>query len=174
MELQFISPEEFEDFINHIHDKLFKLFFQYVQVMRDCLTNFCPPAVVETLDLSRLELKDTNFITKNLKEYFSDVIYETYLKEYPDSLQPEEGKKNKKEAKVILINEHKRSIESYFALFLQLLGYKIEVLQKDYAEGREPSIVLAIIINQNLSFIGATAGSPGPTARSLSAQDLLP
>ena len=29
----------------------------------------------------------------------------------------------------------------------------------------------AIIINHDLSFIGATAGSPGPTARSLSAQD---
>ena len=86
------------------------------------------------------------------KEYFSDVIYETYLKDYPESLLPDENKKhqkNKQEAKVVLIAEHKRSIESYFSLFLQLLGYKLEVLQQDLAESREPSIVLAIIINQN-------------------------
>ena len=148
--MEFITPENFEDFITHIHDKLFKLFFQRTAVMLECLTHFCPRAVVDTLDLTQLKLKDTNFITKNLKEYFSDVIYETYLKDYPDSLQPDDSKtqqKNKKEAKVVLITDHKSSIESYLSLFLQLISYKLEVLFQDLAEGREPSIVLAIIVN---------------------------
>ena len=60
--------------------------------MMECLTRFCPPRVVDTLDLTQLKLKDTNFITKNLKEYFSDVIYETYLKDYPDSLKLDDSK----------------------------------------------------------------------------------
>ena len=153
-----ITAENFEDFITHIHDKIFKLFFQRTVVMIECLTGFCPPSVVDTLDLTRLTLKDTNFITKNLKEYFSDVIYETYLKDYPEDLLPDESKikqKNKKEAKVVLITEHKSSIESYFALFLQLITYKVQVLTQDLEEGREPSVVLAIIINN-----GKTSISP--------------
>lgn len=148
--MEFITPDNFEDFITHIHDKLFKMFFQRTAVMVECLTNFCPPSVVDTLDLTQLRLKDTNFITKNLKEYFSDVIYETYLKDYPDALLPDENKekqKNKKEAQVVLITDHKSSIESYLSLFLQLISYKLEVLFQDLAESREPSIVLAIIVN---------------------------
>ena len=156
--MDFFTAEDFEDFITHIHDKIFKLFFQRTVVMLECLTGFCPPSVVDTLDLTNLKLKDTNFINKNLKEYFSDVIYETYLKDYPADLLPDESKikqKNKKEAKVVLITEHKSSIESYFALFLQLITYKVQVLTQDLEEGREPSVVLAIIINN-----GTTPVSP--------------
>ena len=87
--MEFLTAEDFEDFITHIHDKIFKLFFQRTVVMIECLTGFCPPSVVETLDLEQLTLKDTNFITKNLKEYFSDVIYETHLKDYPVELLPD-------------------------------------------------------------------------------------
>ena len=40
--MEFITPDNFEDFIIHIHDKLFKLFFQRTAVMVECLTRFCP------------------------------------------------------------------------------------------------------------------------------------
>ena len=134
--MEFFTIENFEDFINHIHDKFFKIFFQRTSVMIECLTGFCPKDVVDTLDLEHLTLKDTNFITKSLEEYFSDVIYETHLKDYPADLLPDESKnrqKNKKEAKVVLIIEHKSSIASYFALFLQLMTYKVQVLLLFYS-----------------------------------------
>ena len=157
--MEFITADNFADFIAHIHDKIFKIFFQRTSVMRECLTTFCPKNVVDTLDLTQLKLQDTNFVTKNLKEHFSDVIYETYLKDYPDSLRPDTSKKkqkHKKEAKVVLITDHKSSVDSYLSLFLQLIKYKYGVLMQDLEEGREPSIVLAIIINNGKKPLSTT------------------
>ena len=157
--MEFITAENFADFIAHIHDKIFKIFFQRTSVIRECLTTFCPKNVVDTLDLTQLKLHDTNFVTKNLKEHFSDVIYETYLKDYPDSLRPDTSKKkqrHKKEAKVVLITDHKSSVDNYLSLFLQLIKYKYGVLMQDLEEGREPSIVLAIIINNGKKPLSTT------------------
>ena len=159
IQMEFITAENFADFIAHIHDKIFKIFFQRTSVIRECLTTFCPKNVVDTLDLTQLKLQDTNFVTKNLKEHFSDVIYETYLKDYPDSLRPDTSKKkqkHKKEAKVVLITDHKSSINNYLSLFLQLIKYKYGVLMQDLEEGREPSIVLAIIINNGKKPLSTT------------------
>ncbi len=69
-----LTAENFDDFINHIYDKIFKLFFKHKPVAVDCLTHFVDKNIVEKLDLEHLKLKDTNFISKDLQEYFSDVI----------------------------------------------------------------------------------------------------
>jgi hypothetical protein len=147
-----ITPENFDDFINHIYDKIFKLFFKHKPVAVDCLTHFVAKDIVDRLDLELMTLKDTNFISKDLQEYYSDVIYETYLnmseaellKYDPDSA----NKYQKKRARVVLIWEHKYGIESYFKLFVQILNYKVQQYLLDILENREPTLVIPIIVNQ--------------------------
>jgi predicted transposase YdaD len=147
-----ITLENFDDFINHIYDKIFKLFFKHKPVAVDCLTHFVDKNIVDKLDLDELTLKDTNFITKGLEEYFSDVIYETYLKaEETATPKSRKSKKNeKKKARVVLIWEHKYGIESYFKLFAQILNYKVQQYFLDILANREPTFVLPIILNQGV------------------------
>jgi Putative transposase, YhgA-like len=143
-----LTPENFDDFINNIFDKIFKLFFTHKQVAVDCLTHFVDKKIVDKLDLDQMTLKDTNFISKNLAEYYSDVIYETTLKEPLDVL-PQKNEKQK--ARVILVWEHKKGIISYFNLFVQLLIYKTKQYEEDIKEKREPTLVIPIIVNQSLT-----------------------
>jgi hypothetical protein len=140
-----LTTENFDDFINHIYDKIFKLFFKHKPVAVDCLTNFVDKSIVGKLDLNRMTLKDTNFISKDLQEFFSDVIYETYLKTPTESTK----KRKKRKARVVLIWEHKHGIESYFSLFVQILSYKVQQYILDMAENREPTLVIPIIVNQS-------------------------
>lgn len=76
------------------------------------------PELYAHLDLSVFELDNTNYITKEFNEYFSDVVYRTQVKST--------SKKQKKTVTVALLFEHKKTIESYFLLFLQLLEYIID------------------------------------------------
>ena len=62
-----LTPENFDDFINHIYDRIFKLFFKHKPVAVDCLTHFVDKDIVDKLDLDVMTLKDTNFISKDLK-----------------------------------------------------------------------------------------------------------
>jgi Putative transposase, YhgA-like len=140
-----LTPENFDDFINHIYDKIFKLFFKHKPVAVDCLTHFVDKSIVDKLDLDRMKLKDTNFISKDLQEFFSDVIYETYLKTTTES----DKKRKKRKARVVLIWEHKHGVESYFSLFVQILNYKVQQYMLDISENREPTLVIPIIVNQS-------------------------
>ena len=142
-----LTPENFDDFINHIYDRIFKLFFKHKPVVVDCLTYFVDKNIVDRLDLEQLTLKDTNFISKDLEEFFSDVIYETYLK--TDNVSKSTKNRKKQKARVVLIWEHKHGIESYFSLFVQILSYKVHQYVQDMAENREPTLVIPIIVNQS-------------------------
>ena len=144
-----LTPENFDDFINNIFDKIFKLFFTHKPVAVDCLTHFVDKKIVDKLDLDQMTLKDTNFISKNLAEYYSDVIYETYLKEPPNA-PAKKNEKQKQKARVVLVWEHKKGIIAYFNLFVQLLIYKTKQYEEDLKEQREPTLVISIIVNQSL------------------------
>lgn len=148
-----LTPENFDDFINHIYDKIFKLFFKHKPVAVDCLTYFVDKEVVEQLDLEQMTLKDTNFISKDLEEFYSDVIYETYLKTNildVESASNTSQKRKKQEARVIIVWEHKKSIESYFSLLVQILIYKTQQYELDLKENRDPTLVIPIIVNQDV------------------------
>ena len=133
----FMTIQEFKDFINNINDKIFKATFKQKASAVEYLTVFLS-TIAEQLDLDNLILSDTNFVSDELEEYFSDVIFETTLK----------NKNLKNAIRVILLFEHKKGINSYFDLYLQLLSYIVMIWKQDRSQRKSPIIVIPLVINQ--------------------------
>jgi predicted transposase/invertase (TIGR01784 family) len=119
-----------DDKLHHSHDKLFKAAFQIRQTVIEFLLNFFPKDLVSLINLDELVLDTTNYISSNMKEQLSDVVYRTKL---ADS-----------EAALVLLFEHKTSIDR--SLFLQLLEYMLAIWQKDLAEKKPFTIIIPIVI----------------------------
>jgi predicted transposase/invertase (TIGR01784 family) len=132
-----MNKPTFAELINNINDKIFKSTFTQTPSAVEYLNTFLT-SVADKLDLENMILKDTNFVSEELEEYFSDVVYETTLKD----------PKLKNRIRVILLFEHKKVIESYFDLLLQLLHYIVLIWKQDRAEKRSPTIVIPLVINQ--------------------------
>ncbi len=133
-----MDKQTFSDFINNINDKIFKAVFKNKPSAVEYLQVFAS-SIADNIDLENLSLADTNFLGDELDEYFSDVVFETTLKN-PDV-------KNK--IRVVLLFEHKKGIGSYFDLFLQLLSYIVMIWKDDRKARRSPTIVIPFVINQS-------------------------
>ena len=133
-----MDKKTLDELINNINDKIFKSTFQQKESAIEYLQTFLSN-VASKLNLDDLTLKDTNFVSDELEEYFSDVVFETTLKD--------ENLKNK--IRVILLFEHKKGIESYFDLYLQLLSYIALIWKQDREEKRSPTIIIPLVINQS-------------------------
>jgi hypothetical protein len=133
-----INPADFDD-LHHSSDKTFKTVFQVKATALEYLNVYCTD-LVKHLDLTYFELDNTDFVSKEFSEYYSDVIYRTRLKV--------ESSKRKRPVAVALLFEHKKSIRSYFLLFLQLLDYIIFIWKQDLANKRKPSLVIPLVVYQ--------------------------
>jgi len=98
---------------NH-HD----VFFKQVFSRRDEVVSFVKaelePAILKDLDLESLMIDTNSYIDENLKEYFSDIVYNCNYK------------KNK-ELKLTLLFEHKTKQSG--CIYLQLLRYMLNIWQ---------------------------------------------
>ena len=65
--------------VHHGGDKSFKVAMKEKETALEYLKNFFKP-LYDYLDLTYFELDDTNYINKNFEEYYSDVVYRSYLK----------------------------------------------------------------------------------------------
>jgi predicted transposase/invertase (TIGR01784 family) len=119
-----------DDKVHHSHDKLFKAAFQLKQTVIEFLLNFFPKDLVALINLDELVLDKTNYISSNMKEQLSDVVYRTKLAG--------------SEAALVLLFEHKTSIDR--SLFLQLLEYMLAIWQTDFSEKRPFTIIIPIVI----------------------------
>ena len=133
-----MDKKTLDELINNINDKIFKSTFQQKESAIEYLQTFLS-TVASKLNLDDLTLKDTNFVSDELEEYFSDVVFETTLKD----------EKLKNKIRVILLFEHKKGIDSYFDLYLQLLSYIALIWKQDREEKRSPTIVIPLVINQS-------------------------
>ena len=61
--------------ITNPHDKFFKEVFQDREIVIDFLGGILPDPLKENIDLSALKLDNNSYIDENLKEYFSDIVY---------------------------------------------------------------------------------------------------
>ena len=112
------------------HDKLFKSAFQDIKTLKEFLENFVPPEILKAINLKKLKLDTTNYITDKMKELFTDVVFRTVFLKNKNTL--------------ILLLEHKSEIDR--ALIIQILKYILEILSLDIQENRPYSFVLPIII----------------------------
>ena len=133
------QPEEANEDLHHSGDKAFTIVMKTKESALEYLRTFCPK-VYDLLDIDNFELDDTNYVKEDFEEYYSDVVYRTFLKETP--------KGRKKPVSIVLLMEHKKSIESYFKLFLQLLEYIILIWREDLRNNRKPSVIIPIVVFQ--------------------------
>ena len=133
------DKEEKDNALHHAGDKSFKAIMKVKESALEYVREFFP-TLYALLDLSVFELDDTNYIAEGFTEFYSDVVYRTQLKT--------DGGKKKKSVAVVLLFEHKKTIKSYFALFLQLLEYIILIWKSDLSNRRQPSVIVAIVFFQ--------------------------
>ncbi len=116
--------------IINAHDKFFKYLFSQKEEVCDFISNVCPKELVNKLDLSTLELSTTEYINKDLKVNFSDIVYNcTY------------GKDTK--INISLLFEHKSYPEKY--PHLQLLSYMLNMWQTQIKQNEKLTPVIPII-----------------------------
>ncbi|WP_040979635.1 Rpn family recombination-promoting nuclease/putative transposase [Oceanobacillus jeddahense] len=114
------------------HDKIFKETFSNVDVAKDFITHFLPPSIRNTIDVDSIQPQKDSFISHNLQEYFSDLLFQTKIHQKP--------------AYVYFLFEHKSYHDYYTAL--QLLRYMVEIWEtkRDNTEENKQPIIVPIVL----------------------------
>ena len=97
--------------IQNPHDKLFKETWSNIESARDFFSNYLPDKILANIDLTTLQIRKDSFIDRELKEFYSDLLYSATLK----------GRKSY----LYLLMEHKSSFEKQTPL--QLLQYMVKI-----------------------------------------------
>lgn len=131
-----------QDELHQSHNKLFIAAFKRVDTVRDYLINFFPKHLTAQMNLEALELDNTNYISRKMKEYFSDIVYKTTWK-------VASNKKNKRprDIAIALLFEHKKGHPRY-AIHFQFLEYMIGIWGEDIVNKRRLTVVIPILIHQ--------------------------
>ena len=119
--------------INNPHDKFFKEVFSRREVAVDFLRNYLPEEVFSCLDEESIHLKKDSFVDKELRAYFSDLLYQASLKDGSESY-------------VYVLFEHKSYPEPLIAF--QLLRYMVKIWEQDLRQGfsAKLSSIIPIVI----------------------------
>ena len=99
------------DEIVNPHDKFFKEVFSHKDAATDLLSNYLPEPLLKLIDLEKLDIVKDSFIEKELKEFYSDLLYKISLAENP--------------AYLYILFEHKSY--PYKLTALQLLEYMTKI-----------------------------------------------
>jgi predicted transposase/invertase (TIGR01784 family) len=69
------NEEKAMTLVSNPHDKLFKQIWSDRETAADFLANYLPGDICDLIDLKTLEICKDSFVDKDLKEYFSDLLY---------------------------------------------------------------------------------------------------
>ena len=114
------------------HDKLFREIWSDAKTAREFLIDYLPEKVKNMVDLNTLEISKDSFIEKELKDYYSDILYKV--------------KFNGKPGFIYLLFEHKSYTEHL--IHLQLLEYMLKIWRlhiKQTKKKRLPVIVPMVL-----------------------------
>jgi predicted transposase/invertase (TIGR01784 family) len=67
--------------VHNPHDRFFKDAFTRVEVARNFVVHYLPPEIAALLDPSTLSISKDTFVDEELKERFSDLLYQIQFKE---------------------------------------------------------------------------------------------
>ena len=119
--------------ITNSHDKYFKKIFSRKEDAIDLLKGALKKEITEKIDFSTLELDNSSYIGKELKETFSDLVYDCKYKG--------EGKTK---VKICILLEHKSYVPAYPPI--QLLKYLTGIWDSYLQRGEKPPPVIPVII----------------------------
>ena len=86
--------------INNSHDKFFKETFSNKEEAIDLLRNALPKQLLEKVNLASLQLDNSSYIDEELKESFSDLVFNCKFK-------------GKTDIKIAILIEHKSYVPAY-------------------------------------------------------------
>jgi predicted transposase/invertase (TIGR01784 family) len=113
------------------HDEFFKASFSYPEVAESYIRNFLPKKLVENFKLETLHLENTSYITKDLKNFFSDLVWSCDF----------EGEEK---LEISFLFEHKSYPVDY--PHIQLLRYLLQKWENQIKKGEALSVLIPIII----------------------------
>ena len=113
------------------HDKYFKATFSKKEEAMDLIRHVFPTGIVERLDFDSLKLDNNSYISKELKESFSDLVYDCNYK-------------NETVIKIALLFEHKSEVPDY--PHLQLLRYFMEIWQSNIKQKQPLVPVVPLVV----------------------------
>jgi predicted transposase/invertase (TIGR01784 family) len=114
----------------NVHDAFFKNTFSYPEVAREYIAHFMDAKLVKNIDLDSLVLDNTSFVTSDLTEYFSDLVWHARYKTT--------------NIKISFLFEHKSYPVPY--PHLQLLRYILEHLNAQIKAKERLTVVIPILI----------------------------
>ncbi len=112
------------------HDKLFKFAFQDIESAREFFENFLSPEILGIIDLKKLRLDPTNYISATFQEDFADIVLGTLFFKSKNTL--------------ILLIDHKTRIDR--TLVVQMLSYVLSILSLNIKNKKPYSFVLPIVV----------------------------
>lgn len=125
------------EIIRRAHDKCFKGFFKRKNVVADYIRYYIPYEIRRHVDLNSLHISMTGFISREMKEYFSDVLATLDIIGSANSLR------------LYFLYEHK-SHPDWFAR-VQMLNYEIqkwiELKESNQLSSHLPVIIPVLIYN---------------------------
>lgn len=116
--------------VNNPHDRLIRETFQDKKEAAIFFKNTLSPEVVRLLDLEKLELSESSFISEELKQEQTDLLFQIPLKS---------GNKTN----VYLLFEHKSYLDN--SIYIQLLGYLTEIYRNQHRNGEPISVVIPFV-----------------------------
>ncbi|EMN90201.1 Rpn family recombination-promoting nuclease/putative transposase [Leptospira weilii] len=116
--------------VHNPHDRLIRETFQDKKEAAIFFKNTLPSEVVKLLDLENLELSESSFISEELKQEQTDLLFQIPLKS---------GNK----LNVYLLFEHKSYLEN--AIYIQLLGYLTEIYRNQQRNEESLSVVIPFV-----------------------------
>lgn len=120
------------DRVNKPHDKFFKETLGDVSVAQDFIHHYLPEEILGIIDTSSISPEKDSFITKDLEEYFSDLLFSVTM--------------NGEEGYLYFLFEHKSYEEK--SISFQLLKYMIEIWENKLNKEKtdELPIVIPLVI----------------------------
>ncbi len=113
------------------HDQFFKEIFSQAESILDFVENYVPVRLTKLFDLQTLERIEDSFVDNELKEHLSDLLFRVKLK-------------NKQDAFIYILLEHKSSPDKWVSF--QLLRYLVRIFEKSNREGNKKlPLVLPIV-----------------------------
>lgn len=113
------------------HDRFFKETFSKKEEVQDLINNILPKQLINKLDFTSLQLDNTSYIDEELKENFSDLVYDCKYK-------------GKKQIKISILLEHKSYTIDY--PHIQLLKYLLKIWETNIKQKQELIPVIPIIL----------------------------
>lgn len=116
--------------VNNPHDRLIRETLQDKIEAISFFRRTLPPEVVELLDLEKLELSESSFVSEELKAEQTDLLFRIPLR-------------SGNQASIYILFEHKSYLDN--TIYIQLLGYLTEIYRSQQRNAEKLSVVIPFV-----------------------------